>query len=130
MLPRGTSTEAKRPIRKKVAFTAPEAQRLGAEARAAGMTESKYMHAAVLACWGDAEKPKPKPKRTTQLMAITHLLGLIVFLIKKLSNNVNQLAKQANTGLVPIKRNEVDYVLNQHQVVISKTIAAVESIYA
>jgi hypothetical protein len=46
--------------------------------------------------------------------------------IKKLGTNINQLARQANAGMVPISRAEVIYMLNQHQVVMSKAIAALE----
>ena len=46
--------------------------------------------------------------------------------IKKLGTNVNQLAKQANQGMVPIERREITYMLNQHQLVMSNAIAAIE----
>ena len=47
--------------------------------------------------------------------------------IKKLGTNLNQLAKQANTGMVPISREEILYILNQHQLLMSHALSMFES---
>lgn len=114
--------------RKKVPFTDSEVVRLREEAKAAGMTEAKYMRQAVLACWG--ETPKPKRRACHDDLKLTHNIGLLAFQVKKLGTNVNQLAKQANTGLVPVSRAEVQYLLNQHQMLLTRAIAAIEAVLA
>lgn len=112
----------------KVTFTPSQRERLDAEARLAGLTQSKYMRQCALACWGEAEKPKPI--KAADRIALTNAIGVLGLQVKKLGTNVNQLAKQANAGLVPIKRSEVEYVLGQLQIILSMSAAAVEKVAA
>jgi hypothetical protein len=114
--------------RLKVPFTDEEAARLKAKAQEAGMTDAKYMRQAVLAAMGEAEKPKQKKGAAIHLMI--HLLSVLIIQMKKLGTNINQLAHQANAGMVPVSRAETQYMLNAHQILLSKATAAVESLLA
>jgi hypothetical protein len=112
----------------KLSMSDAERTKLGREAKACRKTQAKYIHAAVLACWGEAKVPKKRPSLSTD--ELVHALSLLSFQVKKLGNNVNQLAKQANTGLVPVARAEGQYMLNQQQMLLSQCSAAVEKIIA
>jgi hypothetical protein len=111
-----------------VAFSDAELLRVKEKAKAAGRTQAKFMRDAVLAAMGDAQPPKPK--RTAVRDALAAELARANWLLSNLSKNVNQLARQANSGMVQVRRAEVDYLLNQHQVVLSKTTAAMERLLA
>ncbi len=112
--------------RKKVGFRPDEEALLQAAANAAGLTECAYMHAAILAAVGLASPPKPTKNSGRHAMA--QELSRLAYQWKKLGNNVNQLAHQANAGMVPIRRVEVDYVLNQHQLLFSECKALMEKV--
>jgi hypothetical protein len=111
-----------------VVLSKPELERLAKEAADCGMPQAKYLRGAVLALWGAGKPPKKRPSRVDD--ETIRLLSAIAFQLGKLGTNVNQIAKQANTGLVPVSRAEVQYVLNQHQLATSKLTAAVEKILA
>ncbi len=91
-------------------------------------TQAKYMRQAVTAMWHHTPKPKRKPGREQR--DLVHQLSHLSFQLKKFGTNVNQLAHQANAGMVPISRPEVEYVLNHHQILLSRIIAAVEKLAA
>ena len=55
---------------------------------------------------------------------------MIAFQLKKVGTNLNQLAKQANSGLAPITRNEVVYFMNTHQRILTLSVAALEKVLA
>lgn len=61
---------------------------------------------------------------------LAHEIAMVAFQIKKAGTNLNQLAKQANNGLVPITRSEVLYFMNTHQRVLTLTTAALEKVLA
>lgn len=105
-----------------------ERTRLAEEAKACGMTQAKYMRQAVTSMWHHA--PKPKRQSGRDIRDLTHALALMSFQVKKLGTNVNQLAHQANAGMVPITDAELRYVLNQHQLLMSAITAAVERVTA
>jgi hypothetical protein len=112
----------------KLSLTDAEHARLAEEAKACGMTQAKYMRQAVTAMWHHTPKPKRKPGREQR--DLVHQLSHLSFQLKKFGTNVNQLAHQANAGMVPISRPEVEYVLNHHQILLSRIIAAVEKLAA
>ena len=111
--------------RVKAAFTHAEALDLADKAKACGLTQAKYLRALALAAAGDNTKA-PKRKRSIQTNKLSHDVHLLGMQVKKLGTNINQLAKQANTGLVPLTRAEVQYMLNRHQVVLSAALAYLE----
>jgi hypothetical protein len=112
----------KRPI--KPGFTELELRAIAAEAKACGMTKAKYVRQLVLSARGAGEKPRRKRNRDEGRLADeVHQLGLQA---RKIGTNVNQLAHKANQGVVPISRGEVQYMLNQLQLMTSAAIAHLE----
>jgi hypothetical protein len=65
---------------------------------------------------------RPPTAAQLQLLAI-HKLAIQV---KKLGTNNNQLARQADAGMVPIRRHEVDAMLALHEDLMRMAIAYVE----
>jgi hypothetical protein len=111
--------------RKKVSVTPALDRQIRERADACGMTEAKWMRE-VLAAAVVGAKTVPKPRRRPVDGELPHLLNQVVMQIRKLGTNVNQLAHQANLGLVAITRAEVQYLLNHHQLVVSKAMAVLE----
>lgn len=116
----------RRTRRPKVAFSDDELVRVRNSAIGSGRTLSRFMREAVLAAAGEGVKPKMMKGRNSQ--ELLHALHVLATQIKKHGTNVNQLAHQANAGMVPVRRTEIEYMLNMEQTLLSKAIAAVESI--
>ena len=114
--------------RKKVGLTPKEESKLQAAANAAGLTETAFMHAAILSAVGLAAPVRPN--RNSGRHAVAQVLARLEFQWRKLGTNINQLAHQANAGLVPLRRAEVDYLLNQHQLLYSDSKATLEKLLA
>jgi glycerol kinase len=118
-------TRAARPKRKKVSVSAELDARIKALAVDCGMTESKWMRQVLEhAAGAPVKKPQRKRRRDADLLA--HGLNSVGLQLKRLGTNLNQLAKQANTGLVAVSRAEMQYVLNQQQLVLSKCMTLLE----
>ena len=119
--------------RVKVQFSKAQEDAIAQKADENGLTVAGYIRAVVLAdmetsTTAGAAGPRQARKHATMLeVAELHALAMQV---KKLGTNVNQLAKQANAGMVPISRNEVVYLLNQHQLLMSNAISTVEKLLA
>ena len=109
----------------KPAFTHAEALALAADAKACGMTNAKFVRALVLSARGDATH-KPRRKRNRDTNKLADEIHLLAMQVKRLGTNVNQIAKQANAGMVAVGRAEVQYLLNQHQQLMSLAIAYLE----
>lgn len=105
-------------------FSAAENAEIERKAFDCGETRADYMRKVVLADITGKPKPAPKIKHAVKVIAA---LAQVCFQIKKLGTNVNQLAHQANAGMVAVTRREVEYLMNQHQVVLSKAVAILES---
>ena len=115
--------------RLKVQFSASHTALIRQAADMVGMTVSAYIRAIVLAHLEETPQEQvPTPSTARQHAAMLELAELheLAMQIKKLGTNVNQLAKQANQGMVPIERREITYMLNQHQLVMSSAVAAIE----
>jgi hypothetical protein len=113
--------------RVKVQFTATQSVLIDERAAACGLTTAAYLRELALNDVGILAKP-PKPKRTrdaTLQLAEIHQLAMQV---KKLGVNFNQLARQANTGMVPLSRNEIVYFSNQHQLMLARIAAVFEKL--
>ena len=115
--------------RVKVQFTSAQLAHVDQRAAACGMTNAAYLRLLALKDAGVADKlPKADRNRAnTLLLAEVHLLAMQV---KKLGINFNQLARQANTGMVPLTRAEVVYFSNQHQLMLARTAALFEKLLA
>ena len=125
---KGSSKANKLSARAKASFSPDEAVRLRQEAKACGMTQAKYIRAAVLGGWGEVQKPKRRKYR--QADQLVHEISLLNLQLKKLGTNVNQLARQANTGLVAVTRSEAEYLMNRVQVTTAHTAATMEKLLA
>lgn len=115
-------------VRKKLFLTPAENALLEKEAKAAKLLQKDYLRLAVVAAMTQA--PPPKRKHVVSKNELAHEISMIAFQLKKIGINLNQLAKQANTGLVPITDREIYYFLNMHQRVLTMSSAALEKVLA
>lgn len=113
----------------KTRLTEDQAIALAELAKSCQMTRARYVRQLIEgALQGAVQHPKPRSRafrEREQLACAVNALGLQA---KRLGNNVNQLARQANTGLVPVKRSEIVYTLNQLQVLTSAARTALERV--
>jgi len=111
----------------KIRLSRAQRRQVDALAEVCGVTSSalvRDLFDQALAGAGAIKPPKPARNHESLLRAAeVHQLAMQV---KKLGTNINQLARQANAGMVPLSRAEVQYMLNQHQLLISRAIAYVE----
>lgn len=117
-------------VRVKVQFTAAQAQSIDARADALGMTIAGYLRTLALADLGQAEPTSRHRARMHENLTRIAELHALAMQVKRLGVNVNQLAHQANVGLVQVTRAEVIYMLNQHQLLMSDAHAAIERMLA
>lgn len=125
------TTQAKDPaatVRKKLFLRPDENSLLVKEAKAAALLQQDYMRLAVVAALLQASPPKRKPAVSKNELA--HEIAMIAFQLKKVGTNLNQLAKQANTAMVPITREEILYFMNTHQRILTMASAALEKVLA
>ena len=115
-------------VRKKYFLTADENVLLKQESKAAGLLQQDYARLSVVAAMTKA--PPPKRKVAVSRDELAHGVSMIAFQLKKLGTNLNQLAKQANTGLVPISDAELLYFKNYHQRVLTLASHALEKVLA
>lgn len=113
-------------VRKKLFLTPAENTLLKKETRAARLLERDYLRLSVVAAMTQA--PPPKRKAVVSKNDLAHEISMIAFQLKKIGNNLNQMAKQANTGLVPITEKEIYYFLSLHQRVLTMSSAALEKV--
>lgn len=111
--------------RKKVSVPPALDQKIKQRAKDCGMPESKWMRGVLEVAVGDAGK-LPARKRVKDADRLAHDINQVGVQLRRLGTNINQLAKQANAGLVAVTRAEVQYLLNQHQVVLSAAKALLE----
>ncbi|HEX2842158.1 MobC family plasmid mobilization relaxosome protein [Hyphomicrobium sp.] len=115
-------------VRKKLFLTPSESTLLEKEAQAAKLLQRDYLRLAVVAAMTQA--PPPRRKAVVSKNDLAHEISMIAFQLKKIGNNLNQMAKQANTGLVPITEREIYYFLSLHQRVLTMSSAALEKVLA
>lgn len=72
-----------------------------------GTTEAQMVRTLVMAAVAGQKPPAPKPEKSRQIDELIAGLNGIHIQLRKIGTNLNQLARQANTGLVPVSRNEV-----------------------
>lgn len=115
-------------VPKKLFLTPEESALLHKETRLAQMQQRDYLRLSVVAALVNAAPPKRKASISRSDLA--HEISLISFQLKKLGTNLNQLAKQANHGLVPITDAEIRYFNNYHQRVMTLATTALERVLA
>lgn len=100
------------------------------QAEVSGLSDAMYLRRLVENDVGVVRQATPALKRAqlqrAQKDALAHEINLAGLHIRKLGVNVNQLAKQANTGLVPISRAEAVHMMTQIELAMSQTLAALE----
>lgn len=120
---------ARADLRRRVLFAAAELDGLKRSAAAAGLTEAQFIHHSVIAAIGFVPlAPKTKPGRNSD-----RLIGEVQALVWQLAKhgaNLNQLAHQANTGMVAVKAAEMHYAITQQQLLYSKVAATLERLIA
>ena len=88
-------------------MTDEELQQFKALCTAHATTEAQMVRTLVLAAAKTQRPPSPKPEKLRQLDELLAQLNGLHVQLRKVGTNLNQIARQANTGLVPISRNEV-----------------------
>lgn len=104
-----TNTSAKQPRINRVYtyLSDPELERWKALCASHSETEAQLMRSLMKAAIEGQNPPKPKPEKTQKFEALITQLNALHVQIQRVGNNLNQVAKQANTGLVPVTRNEI-----------------------
>lgn len=124
----GSAKPTRRPRKRDKLTLPPDLKlRVAAEAEAQGMAKATFMVQAIETAVGVA-RPTPRRKRKITDDKLIHALHAVAIQIKKLGTNVNQLAKQANQGMVPITPAEAQYMKNQHQLLLSAATAFFEKV--
>ena len=114
----------------KVLVTEAEAATIARHAAECGMPVSKYLRQLALWDIGQTAKYLERPARTKARRTddlIARLTGIHAEL-RRFGNNANQLARQANTGFVPLRRTEIEDFQKEQQVLFSAIKAAVEQL--
>lgn len=78
-------------------------------------TEAQMMRILMKAALAGQNPPAPKPEKTLKFEALITQLNAAHVQLARVGTNLNQIARQANTGLVPISRNEILAVLTSVQ---------------
>ncbi len=87
--------------RLKVGLSASDYAAISDRANAAGMTTAAYVRQLIAFDIGRAKAP-PKPRSDANALALLAEVHLVAMQIKRIGVNVNQMARQANTGMVPL----------------------------
>ena len=115
-------------VRVKVGLSDDDKAWLEKKALEAGMDESRYMRSLLLAERGKGAPPRPRKFRASD--EIMHAVNKTYVQVKKLGTNVNQLAHQANAGMVAVTRSEVVYLMNAVQTTMSQVRGTMEKLVA
>ena len=91
--------------RKKVSVPPDLDRKIKRRAEDCRMAESKWMRGVLEVAVGDAVK-LPARKRVKDADRLAHDINQVGVQLKRLGTNVNQLAKQANAGMVAVTRAE------------------------
>lgn len=112
-------------VQAKSHFSEEELKDIDAHAEAERLTRAEYMRMATLEKAGRSTRMAGKKKGDEATLAA---LYEIRHHLKKIGTNVNQIAHQANTGIVPLTPKQVEYLGNLLQLGINATIAAAERV--
>jgi hypothetical protein len=80
-----------------------------------GTSEAQLIRSLVLAAAKGQKPPPPPPEKVRQLDDLIHVLNGLHLQLRKAGTNLNQVARQINTGLVPVSRNELLSVFHSVQ---------------
>lgn len=116
-------------VRVKVGLTVDQATELTRRAKAARMSQANYLRALFEHDIGE-RKDKPSVNRRHETLVLAGEAHLLAMQLKKIGANFNQFVRQANTGMVPITRQEVVTINTLIEVGIAKATAVFERILA
>lgn len=111
----------------KVGLSDDQAKRLDDKAAAAGMTVARYVRSLIEHDLGDTPR-KPTVARNHATMLLLAEVHELAMQIKRLGTNVNQIAHQVNSGMVPITFAEMVVTQKQVAVAMDKAIAIFERV--
>ena len=114
----------------KTHLTHEQAAALAVQAKSCQMTQARYVRDLIASELESTHRPKPSPSAVLNRDALAHEINAFGLQVRKLGVNVNQLAKQANTAMVPLCPAEVIYLQNQLQLLVSESRAALERVLA
>ena len=95
----------------------------------AGQTDARYLRHLIAEDAGKAVATPPLKRRQmqrVQLDALAHEVNQLGLQFRKIGVNVNQLAKQANAGMVPVTRAEAVRAMTQLDLAMSQALAVLE----
>lgn len=72
-----------------------------------GTTEAQMLRSLVMAAVAGQKPPAPRPEKARQVDELIAGINGLHIQLRKVGTNLNQIARQANTGLVPVSRNEI-----------------------
>lgn len=72
-----------------------------------GSTEAQMVRTLVMSAIIGQKPPPPRPEKSRQTDELIAGINTLHVHLRKIGTNLNQIARQANTGLVPVSRNEV-----------------------
>lgn len=78
-------------------------------------TEAQMVRTLVAAAVQKQAPPSPPPQKARQMDELIHLINGLHLQLRKIGGNLNQIAHQANTGLVPVSRDEILAVFHSVQ---------------
>jgi hypothetical protein len=88
-----------------------------------GSTEAQMVRTLVMAAVAGQKPPAPKPEKSRQIDELIAGINGLHVQLRKVGTNLNQIAHQANSGMVPVSRNEILAVFHTVQ----KAAAAVQT---
>ena len=113
--------------RLKVGLSAPDYEAISVRAQNAGMTTAAYVRQLVAVDIGRVTAP-PKPRADANALALLAEVHLLAMQVKRVGINVNQLARQANTGLVPLTVPEIRTMQSQIAHAMQKALAIFDEV--
>lgn len=104
-----------------------------ARAVATNMSDAQYLRHLIetdTAVTQQTPMLRRRSQQRMQLDGLAHEVNRLGIDVRKVGVNINQLAKQANTGLVPISRGEAVTMMSELQLVMNRAVAALERVLA
>lgn len=80
-----------------------------------GTTEAQMVRTLVMAAVAGQKPPAPRPEKSRQTDELIAGLNALHVHLRKIGTNLNQIARQANTGLVPVSHHEILAVFHSVQ---------------
>lgn len=103
-----TETDSKlRTNRVRTYMTDGELKDFKALCAAHGSTEAQMVRTLVMSAVAKQQPPTPKPEKSRQVDQLIAGINALHVQLRKVGTNLNQIAHQANGGMVPVSRNEI-----------------------